>query len=224
MSFGDIFKQSFLEGFTITQITTKTIVVALAVAFCIGLYMFTVYALTNRNNLYNVNFNISLVALSLITAGVILTIQSSVVVSLGMVGALSIVRFRTAVKDPMDLVYLFWSIGVGIMCGAMQFEIAIIVSVIVTIAVIGIQILPKGSESKVFIVRSKKPELAEDYMTAIKKYTSYSKVKAHNIRNTGLELIVECRTKKGVELVQTISDMEGTEFVSLMSHDGNAAY
>lgn len=224
MSFGDIFKQSFLDGFTVTQITTKTIVVALAVALCIGLYMFVVYALTNRNNLYNVNFNISLVALTLITAGIILTIQSSVVVSLGMVGALSIVRFRTAVKDPMDLVYLFWSIGVGIMCGAMKFEIAIIVSIVVTIAVIGIQILPKSSESKVLIIRGKQPELAQDYMNVIKKWTVFSKVKAHNIRNTGLELIVECRTKKGVELVQAVSKMDGVEFVSLMSHDGDMTY
>lgn len=224
MSFGDIFKQSFLDGFTVTQITTKTIIVALAIALCMGLYMFVVYALTNRNSLYNVNFNISLVALTLITAGVILTIQSSVVVSLGMVGALSIVRFRTAVKDPMDLVYLFWSIGVGIMCGAIQFEIAMLVSVVVTITIIGIQFLPKASESKVLIVRSKKPELAENYITTIKEWTGYFKVKAHNIRNTGLEIIVECRTKKGVELVQAVREMDGVEFVSLMSHDGGMSY
>lgn len=224
MTFGDIFKQSFLDGFTVTQITTKTIIVALAVALCMGLYIFVVYALTNRNNLYNVNFNISLVALTLITAGVILTIQSSVVVSLGMVGALSIVRFRTAVKDPMDLVYLFWSIGVGIMCGAMQLEIAMIVSVIVTIAIIGIQILPKASESKVLIIRSGRPELAQDYLAAVKKCTASSKVKAHNIRNTGMEIIVECRTKKGVELVQTLREMDGVEFVSLLSHDGDMTY
>lgn len=224
MSFGDIFKQSFLDGFTVTQITTKTIIVALFVALCIGIYMFEVYALMNRNNLYNVNFNISLVALTLITAGIILTIQSSVVVSLGMVGALSIVRFRTAVKDPMDLVYLFWSIGVGIMCGAMQFEIAIIVSIVVTIAVIGIQLLPKASESRVLIVRSSKPELAQEYLSVIKKWTAYSKVKAHNIRNTGLEIIIECRTKKGIELVQAVREMDGVEFVSLMSHDGDMTY
>ncbi|MBR2038147.1 MAG: DUF4956 domain-containing protein [Lachnospiraceae bacterium] len=224
MSFGDIFKQSFLDGFTVTQITTKTIIVALLVALCMGIYIFVAYFLTNRNHLYNVNFNISLVALTLITAGVILTIQSSVVVSLGMVGALSIVRFRTAVKDPMDLVYLFWSIGMGIMCGAMQFEIAILVSLVVTIAIIGIQLLPKASESKILIIRSNKPELAEDYLIVIKKWTAFSKLKAHNIRNIGLEMIVECRTNKGVELIQAVSEMDGVEFVSLMSQDGDIVY
>lgn len=224
MSFGDIFKQSFLDGFTVTQITTKTIIVALLVALCMGIYIFVAYFLTNRNHLYNVNFNISLVALTLITAGVILTIQSSVVVSLGMVGALSIVRFRTAVKDPMDLVYLFWSIGMGIMCGAMQFEIAILVSLVVTIAIIGIQLLPKAPESKILIIRSNKPELAEDYLIVIKKWTAFSKLKAHNIRNIGLEMIVECRTNKGVELIQAVSEMDGVEFVSLMSQDGDIVY
>ena len=224
MTFGDIFKQSFLDGFTVTQITTKTIIVSLFVALCIGVYMFIVYALANKNSLYNVNFNVSLVALTLITAGVILTIQSSVVVSLGMVGALSIVRFRTAVKDPMDLVFLFWSIGVGIMCGAMQFEIAIIVSIVVTIAIIGIQILPKRSESKVLILRSKNPELAQEYMDVIKKGTSLSKVKAHNIRGNNLEIVVECRTKKALELIQDLREKDGVEFVSLMSHDGDMAY
>lgn len=224
MSFGDIFKQSFLDGFTVTQITTKTIIVALLVALCMGIYIFVAYFLTNRNHLYNVNFNISLVALTLITAGVILTIQSSVVVSLGMVGALSIVRFRTAVKDPMDLVYLFWSIGMGIMCGAMQFEIAILVSLVVTIAIIGIQLFPKASESKILIIRSNKPELAEDYLIVIKKWTAFSKLKAHNIRNIGLEMIVECRTNKGVELIQAVSEMDGVEFVSLMSQDGDIVY
>lgn len=224
MSFSDILKKSFLEGFTVTEITTRTILVALAMALCIGLYIFAVYAVTNRNNLYNANFNTSLVALALITAGIILTIQVSVVVSLGMVGALSIVRFRTAIKDPMDLVYLFWTIGVGIMCGALQFEIAIIVSVVVTIAILGVQMLPKASESKVCIVRSRKPELAEAYMQTIRQYTKYTKVKAHNIRNTNLEMIVECRTKKGLELVQAVRDMDGVEFVSLMSHEGEMTY
>lgn len=224
MSFADIFKQSFLEGFTITQITTKIIVASLVMALCVGVYIFVVYALMNRNNLYHVNFNISLVALTLITASIILTIQSSVVVSLGMVGALSIVRFRTAIKDPMDLVYLFWAIGAGIMCGAMQFEIVVIVSLVVTVAIIGLQVLPKASEANVLIIRSKSPAMASDYIQTVKKRTKYAKVKAHNVRNTGLEIIVECKTKDTVGLVQALNEMDGVEFVSLMSHEGENLY
>ena len=114
MSFKDIFKKSFLEGYAGTEINTTTIVVALAIASALAFYMFLVYRVATRKTFYSKNFNISLAGITVITAGLILTMQSSVVLSLGMVGALSIVRFRTAIKDPMDLMFLFWSISVGI--------------------------------------------------------------------------------------------------------------
>ena len=107
-SFKDILKKSFLEGFASSDITAKTVMVALLVTTLIAVYIFVVYKLMCRKTFYSKNFNISLVGVALITAAIIITIQSSVVVSLGMVGALSIVRFRTAVKDPMDLMFLFW--------------------------------------------------------------------------------------------------------------------
>ena len=112
MSFKDIFKKSFLEGFASTEITTLTVVTALGVACLLALYIFFVY----RKTFYSKNFNITLAGVTVITASLILTMQSSVVLSLGMVGALSIVRFRTAIKEPMDLMFLFWSISVGIIC------------------------------------------------------------------------------------------------------------
>ena len=118
MSFRDIFKKSFLEGFASTVITTSTVVVALGIACALALYIFFVYRIVTRKTFYSKNFNISLAGVTVITTALILTMQSSVVLSLGMVGALSIVRFRTAIKDPMDLMFLFWSISVGIICGA----------------------------------------------------------------------------------------------------------
>lgn len=225
MSFSDVLKQYFSGGSISTlEMNTTTIAISLLVTCGIGLYIFGVYAFTNRNSLYNLNFNISLVAMALITAGIILTMQSSVVVSLGMVGALSIVRFRTPIKDALDLVYLFWAIGIGIMCGAMQFEIAILVSLATTAIVLGLQVLPKKSEAKILIVRSTKPEMAEAYIGEIKKATKYCKVKAQNVRDTGLELIVECRAHQDALLVQAIREMEGINFVSLLSHDGEMVY
>ena len=118
MKFADIFKKSFLEGYSNVELSSTQIIIALAIACVISLYIFYTYRIMTRRTFYSKNFNISLVAMCLITAAIIITIQSSVVVSLGMVGALSIVRFRTAIKDPMDLVFLFWSISVGIICGA----------------------------------------------------------------------------------------------------------
>ena len=118
MSFKDIFKKSFLEGFASTEITTLTVVTALGVACLLALYIFFVYRVVTRKTFYSKNFNITLAGVTVITASLILTMQSSVVLSLGMVGALSIVRFRTAIKEPMDLMFLFWSISVGIICGS----------------------------------------------------------------------------------------------------------
>ena len=117
VSFSDIFKKSFLDGFTSIDINIYTAASAMMITSFIAFYIFIVYRLVTRKTFYSKTFNIAIAVISVITAGVIITIQSSIVVSLGMVGALSIVRFRTAVKDPMDLVFLFWSIVVGIICG-----------------------------------------------------------------------------------------------------------
>ena len=113
MSFSDIFKRSFLEGFTSLDINIYTAASAMIITSIIACYIFIVYRLVTRKTFYSKTFNISIAVIAVITSAVIITIQSSIVVSLGMVGALSIVRFRTAVKDPMDLVFLFWSIVVG---------------------------------------------------------------------------------------------------------------
>ena len=118
MKFAEVLKKSFLEGYGAVSIDFATIVTCMAITVLVAAYIFMVYRMLNRKAFYNRNFNLSLIALAVITAAVILTIQSNIVISLGMVGALSIVRFRTAVKDPMDLVFLFWSISAGIICGA----------------------------------------------------------------------------------------------------------
>ena len=114
MGFNDVLKKSFVQA-TTESMSRGSAIAALAAACFIAVYIFFIYQVVTRKAFYNKNFNISLVALSLITTAIILSIQSSVVISLGMVGALSIVRFRTAVKEPMDLVFLFWSISVGIL-------------------------------------------------------------------------------------------------------------
>ena len=154
MSFSDIFKKSFLEGYSTIELGTKGIIVALCFSLVLGLYIFFCYRLLTRRTFYSKNFNISLVCMSLITTAIILTIQSSVVVSLGMVGALSIVRFRTAIKEPMDLVFLYWAISVGIICGAGLSEIAIILSLVVTVAVFALGRIPLGQAPMILVVNA----------------------------------------------------------------------
>ena len=143
MSFKDIFKKSFLEGYASAEITTLTIVTALGIACALALYIFIVYRVVTRKTFYSKNFNITLAGITVITAALILTMQSSVVLSLGMVGALSIVRFRTAIKDPMDLMFLFWSISVGIICGAGLAQVAVILSVVLTLGILILDQMPE---------------------------------------------------------------------------------
>ena len=129
MSFKDIFKKSFLEGFTAMDISTSKILATLAMVVILSLYIFCIYQVVTRKTFYSKTFNISLAAIAIITASIILAMQSNLVISLGMVGALSIVRFRTAIKDPMDLIFLFWSISIGIICGGGLYEDAVMEAV-----------------------------------------------------------------------------------------------
>ena len=131
ITFNDIFKSSFLEN--VTSISVLDMVIAMVLAFAIGLFIFFVYKKTYQGVMYSTSFGVTLVALSMITTLVILAVTSNVVLSLGMVGALSIVRFRTAIKEPMEIVFLFWSIAVGIVIGAGMIPLAVFGSLIIGI-------------------------------------------------------------------------------------------
>ena len=152
MGFSDIFKNSFLTSYTSDNISVIHITAVLLITCLIACYIFFVYRLFTRKTFYSRTFNISLAAVSVITAAIILAVQASIVISLGMVGALSIVRFRTAVKEPMDLVFLFWSIAVGICCGAHVTEIAVVLSALLTILVIVLDRLPVGRAPMILVV------------------------------------------------------------------------
>jgi len=224
MSFRDIFKKSFLEGFAATEITTNVIVAALGVACALALYIFLVYRIVTRKTFYSKSFNISLAGVTVITAALILTMQSSVVLSLGMVGALSIVRFRTAIKDPMDLMFLFWSIAVGIICGAGLAQIAVILSVVITVGILFLEHLPVAKAPMILIVNASNLDLEEALLAAVKKYTKHYHVKSRNLTATSLDMVVELRTKQGSELVRNVMQLDGITSVSLLSHDGEATF
>ena len=153
MSFKDIFKKSFLEGFAASQITGKVVLAALGIAAVLALYIFFLYRVMTRKTFYSKNFGISLVGVALITAALILTMQSSVVISLGMVGALSIVRFRTAIKDPRDTTYIFWAIAVGVCCGICDYLIAGIGSAVIFCMMVLIGNV-RGNDRYLLIVRT----------------------------------------------------------------------
>ncbi|MBR1910294.1 MAG: DUF4956 domain-containing protein [Lachnospiraceae bacterium] len=222
-TFSDIFKKSFLEGYASIELSAKQILVVIFFAVLLGLYIYAVYRFMTRKTFYSKSFNISLVLMSVITAAIILTVQSSVVISLGMVGALSIVRFRTAVKDPMDLAFLFWSISVGIICGAGLVEIAIILSVITTIVIYILDRIPVIKAPVILVVNAgvdSDPQILEKIRDNTRSYEEKSRV----LTNGVLELVYELRTNDSAALARSISSVDGVSSVSVMSHEGEVSF
>ena len=220
MTFSDVLKKSFLNSLNYTEIDSKAVVITLVISLLMSLFIFLIYRVTTRKTFYSKSFNLSLVTMTLMTTAIIIAVQASVVISLGMVGALSIVRFRTAIKNPMDLFFLYWSIGVGIICGAGLYEVAIIVSFMITAALFILELLPVAAAPMILVVNCTKCNLEEKVVREVKKYCKYFKVKSRNITSVSLDLIIEVRCKNEADLVLAVSQIEGVSMASLLSHDG----
>ncbi len=220
MSFGDVIKKSVMEGFTYSDLSTAKIITTLMITFVIAAYIFLVYRMVTKTAFYYKSFNVSMAVISVVTAGIILAMQSSIVISLGMVGALSIVRFRTAIKEPMDLLFLFWSIGTGIICGAGLYKIAVILAVLVTIGILMLDMLPVRMSPYLLIVNASSKAAEEDIVSLLKKAGASYKMKSKNITKNGMDLILEVKTKNDRELLDKLSEMPEITEVSLLAHSG----
>ena len=224
MGFKDVFKKSFLEGFTSMDITTGKIAATLIVTALLALYIFAIYRLVTRKVFYSKNFNISLAVMSLITSAIILAMQSNLVISLGMVGALSIVRFRTAIKDPLDLAFLFWSMSIGIICGAGLYEIALVTSVGVTVFILVLDMLPVGKAPMMLVVNSSEMNGEKAVLDVVGKYARYYKVKSRNLSKGRLDLVIELKVKEESALVSEVAALDGMLSASMISHDGEVTF
>jgi len=224
MEFQDVFKQSFLEGFTSMDISAGRIMATFLVTCALACYIFLVYRFMTRKSFYSKGFNISLAALSVITAAIILAMQSNLVISLGMVGALSIIRFRTAIKDPMDLVFLFWSISVGIICGAGLYEVALLTCLVVTVLVLVLENLPVSRAPMMLVVNLSEVAAEEKVLEIVKNYSRFYKVKSRNITSQGLDMIVEVRVKEEGAFVRQVAELSQVHAASLISHDGEVTF
>lgn len=223
MTFQDIFKSGFLDSFQSFSLTD--IVLSLASAFFIGLFIFYVYQKTYSGVLYSRSFNVSLVAILLVTTLVICGVTSNVVLSLGMVGALSIVRFRTAVKDPMDLVFLFWAIAEGILCGAALLPLALLGCPVIGIFLLVFANRQQRDNPYLIIIRLEDMEREEEIAAFLRKQVKRMLLKSKTVTGgAGTELIYEIRPVDGdSRFVNTISKMEGVESAVMVSYDGNYA-
>ncbi len=219
MSFKDVIKSSVLEGFS-SDITTTKIVITLVFSAIIGILIYFVYKYKTKSSFYSKDFNIVLVGLPVITAAIVLAMQSNIVISLGMVGALSIVRFRNAVKSSMDLLFLFWSISIGIICGAGIYELALILSFVIAILLILSDYVPLKKQSLLLIINGSDINIEENLIPKLEKLTSFYKIKSRSIHNNHVDMIIEIKSKKDFKIVKECSEIENVENVSLLSHDG----
>ncbi len=224
MNFSDIFKKGFLASYTSENISVPHITAVLLITAAIAAYIFIVYRLITKKTFYSKNFNIALAGIAVVTAGIILAVQSSIVISLGMVGALSIVRFRTAIKEPMDLCFLFWSIAVGICCGAHMTEVAVVLSLVLTVLVIILDRLPVGRAPMILVANLSDSKEEPALTGKVGEYCKYYKVKSRNIAMGQCNLVMEVRAAKEYEMMQELARLSGVESVSLVSHDGEVTF
>ena len=187
----------------------------------IAAYIFLIYRSINKNSFYDRGFNLSLMGMAIVTAMVILTIQSNIVVSLGMVGALSIVRFRTAIKSPMDLVFLFWAISVGIVCGAGFALIAIIGSLALTVVLVLFAMVPDGRGNLLLVVNASSHKNEETILQIVNETCRYAKVRARNITKTNLNLAIDVKADDTAGLIDRLMELECVSSASLVEHDGD---
>lgn len=220
MSFTDIFKKGFLDSYD-NDITFKYAVVTMFICLVISIIIWLVYYFKSRKYFYSKEFAISLVALAIITTAVILTIQSSIVVSLGMVGALSIVRFRTAIKNPLDLVFLFWSIAVGIICGAGLHYIAVPLTIILGIVILLSDEIPGVHKNKILVLDGEYPYDEKKLHEILKKNVKWWNVRTESVHNNEVNIIIEIKgVKEQTELIKALTKIEGFHDVSVLIQEG----
>lgn len=219
MSFSDIFKTNFLEQAKTFSITDMCI--SLGLSFIVGLFIFFIYKKTFNGVMYSSGFGLSLIIMTMITSLVILAVTSNVVLSLGMVGALSIVRFRTAIKEPMDIAFLFWAIAVGIVLGAGLIALAITGSVFIGLILLIFANKKSNDQPYLLIVNCTNDDAEDNVLNVLKSGVKKYRVKAKTVSENGIKLTLEVRLKEQTsKFVNMVSSANGVSNAVLVSYNG----
>ncbi len=219
MSFNDIFKSSFVESVSSFSVTDTLL--GLAIALILGLFILLIYKKVFAGIMYSTGFAMSLVGLTLVTTLVIMAVTSNVVLSLGMVGALSIVRFRAAIKEPMEIVFLFWSLAVGIVVGAGIIPLAVIGSVIIGIILVIFASRKLDKTPYIMIVDCVNDNAENAARSLIEKSVDKLIVKSKTVNSNGIELTMEVRVKNGeTSFVNRVNEVEGVSGATLVTFNG----
>ena len=220
MTFNDIFKSSFLEN--VSSVSLLDMALTLILGFGIGLFIFLVYKKTYQGVMYSSSFGVTLIALTMITGMVILAVTSNVVLSLGMVGALSIVRFRTAIKEPLDIAFLFWAIAAGIVLAAGMIPLAVIGSVVIGIILLVFVNKKSHTNPYIVVIQCMNHAAEEAATTYLKGRCERCVVKSKFAQKGSIELNLEIRLKDdNTDFVNELSDMNGVESAVLVSYNGD---
>ena len=220
MTFQDIFKSSFLEN--ITSVSLLDMALAMVLAFGLGMFIFLIYKKTFAGVMYSSSFGVTLVALTMITTLVILAVTSNVVLSLGMVGALSIVRFRAAIKEPLDIAFLFWAIAVGIVLAAGMIPLAVFGSVIIGVILLIFANRKSHVDPYILVLQCDGEEserLASDFLS---RQVQRQVVKSKTVRRGSVELNLEVRLKSGdTSFINALSEIAGVTSAVLVRYNGD---
>jgi len=222
MSVKDVIKSSIYESLGGgTGLSVYNIIIILLFAYLMGIYIFMIYKTTSKAAFYSRDLNITLAGLAVVVAAIMVAMQSNLLVSLGMVGALSIVRFRNAVKNPLDLLYLFWSISTGIICGVGLYLLAVIFCIIMTLLLIALEMLPNSKASALLVLRSSSEEVDwEKVGKIVGEHSKYWKEKSRSIKNGETEVIIELKTKEEDAILKGLKELNCFRQMNYLSHDG----
>lgn len=207
------------NSFQNQEITTSILLSVLVIVGVLALYEFIVYQVILHRSLYNKAFNISIAVLPFFISTIILCLQSNLVITLGTIGALAIIRFRTAVKDPVDLIFILWSIHIGIICGCRLFEMAIITSLVVTVVLVILNRVNVKMKSHILVAHCQSAENENILVDLLEKCTKRYRIKSRNHTEKGMDFVFEIVTKEASMLACEMEKAAGIERFSLMEYD-----
>lgn len=220
MTFQDIFKSSFLEN--VNAIPVFDMVLAMVLAFAVGLFIFFIYKKSYAGVMYSASFGVTLIGLTMVTALVILAVTSNIVLSLGMVGALSIVRFRTAIKEPSDIVFLFWAIAAGIVLAAGLIPLAIFGSLLIGLILLVFSRHKSFDQPYILVIHCADAEAEKASRAYVAAHVKKLSLKSKSVAKGCIELNYEVRLKDAdSDFINTLSDLPGVSHTVMVSYNGD---
>ena len=221
MSVKDVIKSSVYERFAGgTELSFWSVSLILVMALLVGFYIYLVYKNFCKSEFYSKDLNITIAGMAVVVAAIMIAMQSNLLVSLGMVGALSIVRFRTAVKNPMDLLYLFWSISAGIICGVGLYVLGIVLCIIMTVLIAVLGIIPNSKAPALLVIHSDMNTEIDQINHALRAESKYLKQKSIIVKNNDKEWIFEVSSKKPDAIIQALQSVQGVRSINWLEHSG----